>query len=357
MKSKNAGIQWMRAIAALLVVVDHCIYTLIDKANGDASMAPLATLLGGTGVKLFFVISGLVMLVSSTKHFGVAASRDFMVRRLTRIIPLYWIMTAIYGAKLWLTGEPVGLIAWVKSLLFIPYLNAHGEFQPIYGLGWTLNHEIFFYVLFALGLMGSFRATLLISFTALVGIVGAGNGLELAKDAHAAPLFSFYSRPIALFFLVGMGVALAMRQRAIKSWLSFDFNVAATGAVILVAGALAADHLLNLPMWTQVFFMGLPVLLASAAEVKDGDRVWPKMAMQVGDASYSIYLTHSFVIGPLARVFAKIGLSNPVGYIGVSLCLCTFLGILVYKHIELPAVRFLAARLKRPTGAVGALGA
>ena len=110
--------------------------------------------MGAAGVDLFFVISGFVMVVASADLFGQrGAPPYFFLRRLARIVPLYWLLTGIFvfilfagrhHSSSWLSASEV-----VTSLLFIPHSLPNGAVAPVYGLGWTLNYEMMFYVVFS----------------------------------------------------------------------------------------------------------------------------------------------------------------------------------------------------------------
>src|SRR5260370_21484140 len=87
------------------------------------------------------------MVYSSESLFGKAgASRKFIGRRVARVVPLYWIATTI---SLLIQQSFLNAAMLATSYAFIPYPNRAGEAYPLYGVGWTLNYEMFFYVLFA----------------------------------------------------------------------------------------------------------------------------------------------------------------------------------------------------------------
>ena len=337
-REQNPGLQWMRAIAALLVVVDHCLFTLIDKAGADMALAPLAVVFGSTGVGLFFIISGFVMIVSSTENFGAAASLEFMRRRLIRIVPLYWITTLIYALKLWQFGSPPEGEALLRSLFFIPYLNEQGEMHPVYGLGWTLNYELFFYLLFAVGLLGSLRSLLMLVGAGLLVLLGLGSWLGL--DGLGRVLF-FWSQPIVLFFLAGMTLPFAIRALRARGFPEFSLTLSVVVALASIALVLLLSALGTLPLLPKFLLLMLPVLLLSLARRGSAGRFLPALACRLGDASYSIYLTHSFAIGPLARIYAKLGWSSPLPFIIISLLVCSILGMLCYRFVEKPLLRLL----------------
>ncbi len=112
------NIQILRACAALMIVVNHC---GIETARQAAALGhgPLFDdAPWGSGVPLFFAISGFIMVVTSAQSFGSgAAALDFLRRRVIRIVPLYWMVTtfALRGAAGGAGADEEGA-AWRLSL-------------------------------------------------------------------------------------------------------------------------------------------------------------------------------------------------------------------------------------------------
>ena len=148
-------LQALRAIAALLVVADHA---LLEVSHNEPQnlITHIAWTLGNAGVYIFFVISGFIMVNICWESFGPkAAAANFVRRRVIRIVPLYWLATvaALAYHKVSSThGADAGWSELIYSLAFIPYSNDEGSWNPILPQGWTLNYEMMFYAIFALGL-------------------------------------------------------------------------------------------------------------------------------------------------------------------------------------------------------------
>lgn len=143
---RSQFIQIGRFLAALLVVVTHSTFYAHDRLAG---VLPIWRF-GEVGVPIFFVISGLVMVISCRSiPRDVNGSATFLLRRFIRIVPLYWLVTLFKIAVAILLPAAVNhnhfqLDHAIKSLLFIPYFNSSGEMRPMHGVGWTLLHEVFF---------------------------------------------------------------------------------------------------------------------------------------------------------------------------------------------------------------------
>ena len=197
-------LQTARAIAAWLVVTDHALLELSHNAP-DSQVTHLAWSLGSAGVAMFFVISGFIMVHISWESFGKrAASADFLRRRIIRIVPLYWLATvaAFVSHKIWAThGAHATWMDLAYSLTFIPYLSHEDGWYPILPGGWTLNYEMMFYVVFALGLTLPRKLALPAVGAALGAFIVVGP--YFGKGAVA-----YLASPIVLWFLLGMGLAV-----------------------------------------------------------------------------------------------------------------------------------------------------
>lgn len=206
-------IQILRAFAALLVVVDHSLLTLIDRVSLESSFRVFAVAAGGFGVSLFFAISGFIMVYTTyEKPRGMLAGWHFMLNRILRIVPLYWLCSTIYLLKCLAEGKSFTANEIVKSYLFVPYLNADGKFQPFYGLGWTLNYEMFFYLFFAATIIFSARVTSSLIFCAAFGALFVFTEFSAYRGVELPDPIVFWGMPIILYFVFGVLIGLAYHK-------------------------------------------------------------------------------------------------------------------------------------------------
>jgi exopolysaccharide production protein ExoZ len=308
-------VQALRAAACLLVVAYHA----------DGGRWPN----GAAGVDLFFVISGLVMQMSSA---GLAA-RVFMVHRLRRLVPLYWTLSA---AKL-----AIGLVwpatlavarpgAWnmVASFLFIPARDGAGLVRPLLGVGWTLQFEMLFYVLFA-GALALRRRPAWVVLPILGALTIAGFWRVPAWPAA----LTLANGLVAEF---GFGMILAMAAPCLAGlkppvgWL-----LVLLGAIFLLAGPSGGA-------WRFVFW-GLPAaaIVAGALVLEAPLRGrLPRIGLVLGDSSYAIYLVHPFLVPVLVVALGR----APIAVVVVaSLVTCALAGWLVHHWFD----EKVQARLRR----------
>jgi exopolysaccharide production protein ExoZ len=333
-------IQVLRAIAALMVVAHHTTLMLHDR-NG----LPVANWInGGAGVDIFFVVSGFVMTISSAPLRGSThPARTFLARRIERIAPMYWIattvklMTVLIAPALALNalGTPWHVIA---SYLFLPSRNAHGLIEPILVVGWTLNYEMAFYVLFAVAL--ATRASLLKVLAPVLILLA----LLWVVPQHGVPdAVRWYETPMVLEFLAGIVLARVLPR--IK-------RLAAPVALLLVIAGFTGLLTMawpNFSVWRGVGW-GLPAIAivcgALALEKRWGAKT-PRWLLEVGDASYSIYLVHGFALPVIGVFLSRFG-SQWRGVVPVSLAaaviLSTIAGMVVYRLVERPIANWFKGR-------------
>ncbi len=339
-------IQVLRALAAVMVAAGHAQFEVAGlAARAGLAFTPAAWLPWPAGVDVFFVISGFIIVhASSPLHGRSDARRTFLAHRIARVVPLYWLATTFVLALAWArpgllgTGaEGPGYLA--ASYLFWPMARADGAVQPLYSLGWTLNYEMAFYVVFALVLPLGRRAAVLGVLALLAGLVVIG------RVAGPLPVaLAFWSDPIVLEFACGAGLALA-RQEGLRLPGLARLVLAVAGLALL---SLAGET----PALPRCLAWGGPALLLVAAAAlgpasEAGRRLRP--AILLGDASYALYLAHPFVVRGLRLVAEASGLAGAIGpgpLVVPMLVLASLAAILLHRTVERPLTRAARALLE-----------
>lgn len=329
------SIQYLRALAAILVVIFHS-GTMIDGAPGTFGA-------GMAGVDIFFVISGLVMWVTARDM----APKVFLMKRITRIVPLYWSVTLFAAFVSFRGGIAIGLDESVadlaRSLLFIAY-DSGSEWrrvEPIIGPGWTLNYEMLFYALFALGLAMMKRPFWIVS-ALLVALVAAQ--MFVAPSAHVA---MFYTNSIMVEFIFGMIAGqMIVSGRVAGRWMSLALVVAGAAYIVMNGfgtGLRAIDY-----------GVGAFVLIVGAAGLEDVIRAWPLRLMRlIGDASYSLYLTHIITLGVAGTLLRSLSIRGTILADVIATALCLAVGIATYLLYEKPVGKWIGRRVARKAPASG----
>ena len=326
-------IQFLRFVAAALVLFTHVSFFVHNRVGPGFPI----WVDGAQGVALFFVISGFIMTVT-THHSYVrnGASWKFTVSRLIRIVPLYWVVNAakllglIFVPSLIVADPDVKNV--ILSLLFLPSRNASGQIEAFYGVGWSLNFEMMFYALFAVAIFLRIRPSLMVIPILLVAILFSGVKEE--------------SWPAAAF-LLNFGLINFIWGILIGEWYvsgrSLSFPVAA--GLILVGGVMMFVSLgpLESLLLPRLHF-GAIVLGFVSLEKRIGQAI-PRSLSFLGDASYSLYLTH-----PMVGVFAVIVLHRVAGgmpywllFMLVS-AVCITASAVTFVLFERPVTRMLRNR-------------
>ena len=359
--SKLNNIQILRAIAALGVVLYHSGIESTTVCTTLARDCVYNFVYGGEGVPLFFMISGFIMVVTSWDSFATAgAPGDFMRRRLQRIVPLYWLITTIAVVGVWFAPAMLNVAvmdpAYVaSSYLFWPVARLNGLVRPIANLGWTLNLEMMFYVVFTLSLFFSRARGMLyaIGFLLLLSLAQmAGTFAEGGRFA-STPL-NFWGDPIIINFILGMGIG-ALYRRGLR----LGRNEV---TVLLFVAVIFAVSAINIGGWLDSFpenhvisrMAMVPALLAffTAAALGpqfEGKARLAKIGLLIGDASYSLYLIHPFVLRVFTKLWVKtVGPHLPV-WCFTLLCIVGALtaGLILYRIFERPMNQLFARMHKR----------
>ncbi|MEN3930819.1 acyltransferase [Microvirga sp. W0021] len=341
---QNLNIQALRAIAALLVVIGHSFYeTMMIASTTGQSTINYGWFNWGIGVDIFFVISGFIMVYSSHGLFNQPNGwQTFLVRRLIRIIPLYWLLTTamIAGALVIPSLLNVPLGNWqyiISSYFFIPAVRAAGEIRPVLSLGWTLNMEMFFYILFAVALFFPIRYG--IAFLTAIMVSLALYGLFIRPEqTHIA----FWTQSLVLEFIFGCLLAVAYLK-----------NIRLGGISALIICAVGLIGMINIPALSfiapEAIRWGIPALLIVSAVALCTKQVQKPLFFLValGNASYSLYLVHPFVLRPLRNIWMSVvGDTLPlIGFVILAALLSSLVAIVLYRLFEEPSNRFLRDRL------------
>ena len=144
------NIQFLRFVAALLVVLYHSATRLPENDSVFRFIFTTSESIGFAGVDIFFVISGFIMVHTTSAQSGLNMSFDFARRRLARIFSGYWpffvlavVVFAYYRAEHFADANLLkSFFLWPQSLNLV-----------LLEISWTLSYELYFYLLFSLLMM------------------------------------------------------------------------------------------------------------------------------------------------------------------------------------------------------------
>ncbi len=344
------NLQILRFFAAAMVLVSHVQHEALKGKFAVGDYVPWDFMFFAGGVDIFFVISGFIIYAVGSGTFGnPGAAQKFMLRRMVRVAPPYWIFTSamVLAAVLFQSHVTHSALDWdhiLASYFFVPYNNAYGMAYPVLMLGYTLNFEVFFYAMFALAMVFPKKIGLLL----LLGIMGSFGLAGLFQVPLPMPL-SFWASPLVLEFLMGIGLAM-LREK--------NFRLPAPAAWALVALGLGLMLLFkSLGMvghdWhLRILWMGIPAMCICAGTVLTVTEVRPlsrfkNLLVLLGDASYAIYLSHPFSLNAVALVWKHLGPINAWVYVCTACLVSVLVGVAAHLWMEKPMTRYLNGVVER----------
>jgi exopolysaccharide production protein ExoZ len=319
-----SSIQHLRALAASLVLLFHL------------KLLPM----GFAGVDVFFVISGFIMGTIGVKE----RPKAFIGNRLVRIVPLYWLVTLITCGLSLVPGAmrnfhfDAGQL--FRSLLFVPYRNADGDILPLIVPGWTLNFEMFFYALFAVLLNTRHVRGWSVAVLVFLGLAGT-------LWQFQNPVLATYCSPLLLEFAAGLILSMMAPVKGRNAARAVFLTGIAGFVAMMSLGDPAIDGL------ARAFLLGIPAtLIVAGALACERAGAWPRFgfAKQLGDASYSLYLTHGLVLAGVAKVAQRIGAGVGASD-ALGLAASVAVAVVIFHGFEKPIMRWF--RSVRPAAKTG----
>ena len=328
------SVQALRAVAALSVLGMHI--PAIEH--------------GAFGVDLFFVTSGFIVC-----HVAASDPGRFLLKRAIRVVPLYWSCTLVLFA---LAIAAPGLMGatradWgelVKSLAFVPFVKSNEQVHPLLYLGWTLNYEMLFYALFALSLLIAPQRPHLPAITFLLVLFAIGRTSTL----RSVPL-TFWTGAVVIEFVFGIVAYRIWRSGALR-------RLHPALAVMLALTALAVMSPLDLDPFSDArpWLWGVPAWIAFLATLSlEGRWRVPAWWLLLGNASYSLYLTHAYILQAIQKKLVPMDvLSAPkLMCMAASVLLCCAVAVACFNFFERPSTLWLRRRLLRPRWRSGSVRA
>lgn len=332
------SIQSLRAVAASLVALFHTqqAFSLeISRPLFGAETYLFA--FGAVGVHIFFVISGLIMVMTATRPNEPFRAATFFQRRFLRIYPIYWLCALAYLGFHAVFGPPYVITAGeaLRALALWPV-----DSPRIIGPAWTLSYEMFFYICFGLAMTLSLNRGLIALAVAFCLAIGIG-----AFVPGKGPVLLLATNTLLLEFLAGAGIG----------WLSVTGRLpSGAGPVLTLLGvalfgagiAIGYERLPSAIMW------GVPsallVLGIITWERDKGAHPIVRHLGKLGDASYVLYLIHILVITMGLGLAVSLSL-RPAPPLAALLVLVTaiILAELIHRGVEKPMMALFKSKGRR----------
>jgi exopolysaccharide production protein ExoZ len=353
------SVQYLRGIAALLVVVCHGIGFINISGVTTHYTSSSIEYFGAIGVDIFFVISGFIITYTSGNEVGGYAAAAFAKKRFIRIVPVYYIASALYlvrylSSRIFSFIPPphvvIDKLTILKTITILPLFDKKESLPTILTLAWTLSYELLFYIIFVVLILLKINKREYWLLSILIGLTILGTIFPTQNIQ-----WEFLTNYMVLEF--GFGVILCLLY---QRWnrLSFSFFVSLTVLSLLLFVLLiwsGRNHEIAgyglevigpLPIY-RVLFWGIPSALFVAGLVfmekaKPGSIKKNRWMLLLGDASYSIYLTHGLAymaVGMLINHFVFLKQTQPDLFLILSIVFALITGVVFYKFIERPVLK------------------
>lgn len=348
--TRFAHIDSLRAIAALLVVWMHTseLFVLFSAPSIQNKIYDVAHVMdfGRVGVVVFFAISGFV-IPSSLRGDRLECCREFLIKRLFRLYPVYWLSIPFGLVTFWyIWNKDISLSTILWNLTMVQ--EAAG-YESVQGQYWTLQTELVFYGLcLLLFLQGVLRSALTLS----VLILG------LSVLCYVPLLLSFVNRPLPItlspaWSMLALHLAVMFWGALFRLWYDgVRMPVLARVSVFGFIGCMLAMMVFAVAYYFLVkqdikilhFFVPYALGVSLFAGLAIYGKLHTRWLVWLGTISYSIYLFHPVAMYSLSWLIQYGNLpwlkDWPISaYMLLALVATIAMSAVTYKYVELPAMR------------------
>ena len=345
-------LQACRGLACLMVVVYHGVI-LVGNWYG---IRPLHNVynFGYSGVHLFFVISGFIIYHVHYHDSDHALNiPHYLIRRIVRIYPLYWLVFFVWGGWRVFAGR-FDAYDFISNALFFS-----SDKKLVVPVSWTLAHEMVFYCLFAL-----FIANRKMGYAVFGGWLTLLFANHLLDFSTALP-----ARLPNVLFVIGLAASLGFRtlfehlgqaKREYVGAASLVLGGLLFLATIRYCSDLSGGRGEVIDVWGNALItlgFGLAsalVLLSSLSDQLEGYLKNKRLPMLLGNASYSIYLVHFYIqrmAFNITKPVAFIWSAKSQAFADLLLLFVVLVpvaaGIVIHQKIEKPILATLRNLLKK----------
>ncbi len=337
-KGELLSVQRLRGLAVIMVLVVH-MEDVARHLAGWGGMHSLYSLkLGYSAADLFFVISGFIMAyITFTRPFD---ARSWAISRFIRIYPMY-VLFSLVAVAVWLYDPRMtmgtGQQYWSRVLMSVAALPQAD--LPLLYVGWTVEHEVLFYsvVFVVAALLGRDRLpAVMLGLSGLAvarWLLQATTGIEVWDWHLASPYLLQFTMGVLVYRYWGRLVRLGWK------WPLAFFAVMLPFAMTLShSGTINREPILRIVLFGLAYTGLLLAFLNHERQAREAGHhasrrdplVW------MGDCSYSIYLTHAFVLGAFAKLFPMVGSSpwSQWGAIGGAALTTLAVGLTTHVLLE-----------------------
>lgn len=333
------SLQILRAYAAIIVVLLHLSHLILKYLNVDLTDI---FQFGFSGVQLFFILSGFIITYIHKKDINKGFDRFvfYLKKRFIRIYPIYWVIffsVFIMAVVFKMPSHIDNISIFLNNVFLLPQKD-----NLLLVVVWTLQYEIFFYLIFALFILNQrLHKFFYGSFIFLLYVV-----------LYDSALFQNHASFNIFLFLMGGIIALYYEKLNIDYSKSKFVLMSGILSYIIVSIFICIND--KIPLQEIILgVVGSLIIIGLIYLEKNGYNFKKfRSLILVGNASYVIYLIHYPIISVLMKLYVKSGVLKHITFfeasiffIIISLFVVIFVGILVHKFIEIPLMKYLNRKL------------
>ncbi|SUX91575.1 Acyltransferase family [Citrobacter koseri] len=343
------GLQYLRGIAAVMVVLLHARISVNHYLVAISERQLLFpenhwAAFGRFGVDIFFVISGFVISITLFKlnMDSMSDIRKFIRKRIIRVAPLFWVCLITYIITMYFTNPRASFDALkiFTGAVFQFYSDARGNPSTYYGVSWTLNYEMLFYMsvgMFVIIFRKYWAASVSVLFLCTSYLF-----YVYGKDMNVVQKFVF--NPITLEFILGVLVAhIYNRNVRINPFIGVPLIVVCFLYIYYIPVRGLSDWYIG-----RTINAAIPaaIIVMCIVNLEFKNFIANKILMAVGDSSYSLYLVHSIIFIWLNYIFVSLEIKASSGvevyaYFLFIVMMSILLSVIINIKIEKPMLKAL----------------
>lgn len=330
-KQRLGSLQVGRALAAFAVVCHHAALSVRDLIGPLPAAFQTVLEFGWFGVDFFFVLSGFIIYHATYRlPPSWRTAKDYCVNRIVRVytpyIPVSICVIALYT---FIGSNNDRDWSIITSMTLLPLSK-----PPALSVAWTLQHELVFYAIFALGFFSRRLSIVLITWCCAIGIFAV---LGIGKAAPYSHVFSL----VNIEFMFGMFAAIIFTREKLRSS-QWPYLIAAAS---LLTWGIAFHFERNASAIGGIAIAAL-ILPIVNRDQKYSTR-YGKVTLLLGSASYAVYLVHNPLLSVTTRLVGNTHLPAR-GWVALAVgaLASIVLGIAYHLAFEVPATRMIRNSIK-----------
>ncbi len=336
------SLDYLRGIMAISVMLYHYTSWTLGTLGGEYLLGKF----GIYAVSIFYILSGLSLtIVYQDKIKSRSDIASFIVKRMFRIFPLFWLVVTLF-LILKALSSAIGIAVFDVTFykIFLNYSLLFGFVEPAAYLStgaWSIGNEMVFYAIFPLIFFLANRSTWLLPLSIVLSFIIGGYFafVEINEMMSLREQWAIYVNPFNQIFLFMAGVAIGKWGKYLLENISNLLGYCILIAVFILFWLYPADgdkvqivtgiQRVVLSLSSIIFVLFVFVLNPIIKSTPN------KVLAFFGQSSYSIYLLHPLVSITIVFICSKLGIDKPMAYL-LSFLVTLVVSWLTFKYIEKP---------------------